>query len=108
MSQRFAPKHRADLPLLRDRAGRKTALNRINGSVRHEPFQTKWGLELADSDIGLRNGVPINKNVGTRKSGATVGKAVALTEIPFDFEIESLGEIARQIDAGTSQTEAVL
>src|SRR5437660_1316889 len=108
MSQRFAPNHRSDLSLLRDRAGRKTAFNSINGGVRHEPFQTKGRFELTDSYIRLWDAVPINENVGAGKSGATVGKTVALSEIAFHFKIELLGEIADQIDAGTSQTEAVL
>ena len=107
VSQRFAPNHRADLALLRDRAGRKTALDGINRGVRHDPFQAKVRLELADSYIRLRDAMPVNENVGAGKSGATAGKTVALPEIAFDFKVELLGKVSDQIDARAPDTKTV-
>ena len=70
LRERFAPQHRADLPLRRDRARRQAALNRVDQSVRCELFKTERRLPLAHFQIHFRNAVPVDENVGAGKLDA--------------------------------------
>ena len=89
-------------------------------------FQSEWRFPLADFEIRFRYAVPVDEYVGPGKfhtvgighrccrTGLDVDASqgrdgrIALLEIALDFEIELLGEFARQSDAGAPQPEPVL
>ena len=66
----LAPDLHTELTLGCDCAGRQTALDREQELVGCNLFQTERCFPLADFDVGLGNGVPVNENIRAGKRGA--------------------------------------
>src|SRR5206468_5985237 len=103
----LAPKLNTDLPLRCDRTRRQSAFDREQGRVGSKLLQSEWRLPLAG--LHLRSGelMPVDKDVCSRKVGATRGNTVALLKVAFDFEIELLCKVPCQIDPCPAQAGPV-
>ena len=115
-----------NLPLRRERTRRQTALDRQNLRVRRDLLETEGRLPLSHLQVHFRNPVPVNENIGAGKlhsiavghGGHFAGRhvdalqcrdrGVALFQIALNFEVELLGEIARQSNAGAAQSNPIL
>ena len=115
-----------DLPLRRECAGRQAALDRKNLRVRRYLLETEGRLPLPHLQVHFRNPVPVNENIGAGKFNPIgIGHSscfscrhidafqggdggVTLLQIALNFEVELLGEIARQGNAGAAQSNPIL
>ncbi len=106
--ERLSPKLNPDLPVRRDCPGWQTALGDDQGRVWSKLLQPERRFPLADLDLRFGKLMPVDENVGARKSGAVGVEPIALAKVAFDFEVEVLRKLAGQIDPRPAQPETII